>query len=262
MGYFDKKSSMTIRALSHAAEMAQKYGTESSTSACLTTIYSPSFNPPLVDGKPSRIQVVDADSVGAAFAEYSQNRSQWYKPCILNFASYKNPGGKFLEGSTAQEESLCHESNLYNILEKLDKTYYLPHRGKGMSNRALYANEALFSPDVIFSHDNVTLKFDVLTCAAPNYAAASRYYDVTSKENAEVLYDRIIFLRKILETNNVKTVILGAFGCGVFGQDPNLVASYMNQIFQNSSIDTIIYAIPKNLNERNYIAFKNRIAET
>ena len=36
--------------------------------------------------------------------------------CALNFASYKNPGGKFMDGSSAQEECLCHESILYEVL--------------------------------------------------------------------------------------------------------------------------------------------------
>ena len=47
---------------------------------------------------------------------------------ILNFASYKNPGGMFLRGSTAQEEALCHESTLYNVLIKFNDTYYKSNR--------------------------------------------------------------------------------------------------------------------------------------
>ena len=264
MGYFDKKQSMEMLALKHTAEMEAKYEKESTLSANQSTIYSEAFNPPFIEGTPQKIKVVDAESVEAAFNEYLYGieNKKLIKPCILNFASYKNPGGKFLNGSSAQEECLCHESNLYNILEKFDKTYYAPHREKGATNRALYHNQAIFSPDVIFKYNQTTFKCDVLTCAAPNYAAASRYYNVTSTENAEVLLDRIKFLRKILEDNNVKTVILGAYGCGVYGQDPNLVASYMNKVFKDSNIDTIIYAVPKNLNERNYQAFKRRIAKT
>ena len=264
MGYFDKKQSMKILALRHTKEMEEKYSKEIDLSASLSTIYYEVFNPSFIQGKPQEIKITDADSVEAAFNEYIDEieNGKLIKPCILNFASYKHPGGMFLEGSSAQEESLCHASNLYNILEKFDKDYYAPHRTKGATNRALYNNQAIFTPDVVFEYNKNIFKCDVLTCAAPNYAAASKYYNVTSKENAEVLLDRIKFLRKILEANNVKTVILGAYGCGVFGQDPNLVAKYMNDVFKDSNIDTIIYAIPRGLNERNYLAFKNRIAET
>jgi uncharacterized protein (TIGR02452 family) len=264
MGYFDHKESMQIKAYHHTKEVGNRYKKEIDISKSLSTIYYEAFNPAFIEGSPTRVEVIDAGSVEAAFNEYNNGaeNGKHVKPCILNFASYKNPGGKFIEGSSAQEECLCHASNLYNILEKFDKDYYAPHRTKGATNRALYNNQAIFTPDVIFNHGNKNFKCDVLTCAAPNYAAAKQYYDVSAKENAEVLLDRIKFLRKILEDNHVKTVILGAYGCGVFGQDPNLVAKYMNDVFKDSNIDTIVYAIPRGLNKRNYLAFKNKIAET
>ena len=262
MGYFDNKLSMTQKAELHTKEMWKKYPNEISLAASFSTIYYPSFEKDLIAecGHPQRIEVIDADTVAAAYREFEKNPN--ITPCILNFASYKNPGGKFIEGSSAQEECLCHASFLYNVLLGLDKTYYAPHREKGASNRALYTNEAIYTPNVIFNYNGIEFKCNVLTCAAPNNAAARRYYDVDPKENATVLYDRITFIRKILQINNVQTAILGAFGCGVFGQDPNMVAQYMNNLFTNSTIDTIIYAIPRELNERNYLTFKNRIAET
>lgn len=262
MGYFDKKQSMIIKALNHTKEMEEKYTEDTIHSVKQSIIYNKTFNPLLKNGNPTKIKVIDMDSVSAAFAEYKEHKGQNKKICILNFASYKNPGGKFMDGSSAQEECLCHASNLYNILEKFDRTYYAPHRTKGTTNRALYNNDAIYSPDVIFNYLDGEFKCDVLTCAAPNFAAASRYYDVSSTENAGVLLDRTSFLRKILEDNKVDTAILGAWGAGVFGQDPNLVASYMNKVFKDSNIDTIIYAIPRGINERNYSAFKKRIAET
>lgn len=69
------------------------------------------------------------------------------KTAVLNFASYKNPGGKFMEGSSAQEECLCHASTLYNVLKQFP-VYYQWNRVH--NNRALYTNRALYSEDVIF----------------------------------------------------------------------------------------------------------------
>ena len=159
MGYFDNKESMQFKALKHTEEMTKKYAKEIALSASLSTVYYEAFNPALVEGTPKRIEVIDAGSVEAAFNEYNNGiqNGKNVKPCILNFASYKNPGGMFLAGSSAQEECLCHASNLYNILEKFNKDYYIPHRQKGATNRALYSNQAIYSPDVVFEYEKNTL---------------------------------------------------------------------------------------------------------
>ena len=52
------------------------------------------------------------------------------KVCCLNFASAKNPGGGFLGGSQAQEESLARASGLYASLQQT-REYYEFHRQGG-----------------------------------------------------------------------------------------------------------------------------------
>ena len=65
-------------------------------------------------------------------------------PLCLNFASAKNPGGGFLSGSQAQEESLARASGLYATL--CDQTgYYEVNR---RCRTALYTNHAIYSPRV------------------------------------------------------------------------------------------------------------------
>lgn len=152
------------------------------------------------------------------------------KTAVLNFASYKNPGGKYLDGSSAQEECLCHSSNLYNVISKFPDYYKWNNDHK---NKALYTNRALYSKNVVFVDDSVCVygaepiqvTADVITCAAPNYTAAAKYAGVDEKDNNIELYSRIKFILDIAEHNKVDTLILGAFGCGVFGQDANTVAS-------------------------------------
>ena len=61
--------------------------------------------------------IVAEDSV-EAIMNYSQG-----KTAVLNFASYKEPGGGFMAGSQAQEESFCHESFLYNVLRQFQYYY-------------------------------------------------------------------------------------------------------------------------------------------
>ena len=194
--------------------------------------------------KPDTI-IVQTDVVTAAY-KYHKG-----KTAVLNFASYKNPGGMFIKGSSAQEESLCHESFLYNVLQEFDHTYYEWNRKN--INKALYKNRALYSPDVVFVHDGKEKRFDVITCAAPNYTAASRYNLVTKEQNTQALRSRMEFVKNIAEYNNVETLILGAYGCGVFGQNTEETAGIWKQLFETSSVKTIVHPIP---DDRNYLCFK------
>ncbi len=176
---------------------------------------------------------------------------------ILNFASYKNAGGAFLSGSMAQEEALCHESFLYNVLRKFPEYYKenCEHLSKG-----LYLDRALYTPEVMFRG---VLKANVITCACPNKIPMERYGAFTEEENYEALKNRITFLRDILLTKCCDHVILGAWGCGVFRQDAREVAELFKDTFENTGMN-IVYAIP---DDRNFEAFeevfgKDKVIET
>lgn len=254
---------MKKAAILHTKEMQIKYPSQIAESATRTRIYKDtdancqSFR---LLSAPPIIGVLNRDSIYAALCE-ANGVAYSLKPCILNFASYSYPGGGLT--SITQEEELCYHSYLYNVLEQFDKKFYLPHRlEKNKFNKGLYQNEALFTPDVIFTKNDINFKADVLTCAAPNYVTASRDYKVTPEENSLALESRIKFIWQIMEMENVQIAILGAFGCGIFGQNAIEVATIMNKTFKLSSIPTIVYAVPKEKNEYNYQAFKDNIAET
>lgn len=195
--------------------------------------------------QPNQILVND-DSVSACF-KYKDGVT-----CVLNFSSYKNPGGMFYEGSKAQEECLCHESYLYNVLKEI-KDFY--EWNKKNLNKALYKNRAIYSKNVRFLRGEESVRVDVLTCASPNFKAANKYKNVTREENHEVLKNRIKFIKNICENHEVKTLILGAYGCGVFRQDPYEVALLFQTIFTNSEIENIYYAVPDEINSENFNAF-------
>ena len=107
-----------------------------------------------------KIEVVDMDSVSAIF-QYAENNT-----AVLNFASYKNPGGMFVNGSKAQEECLCHESFLYNVLKENQNYYNWNNQHK---NRALYLNRALYSPNIKFFHEDKELLEPVYEKVAGKY---------------------------------------------------------------------------------------------
>lgn len=171
---------------------------------------------------------------------------------ILDFASFKYPGGGYITGAIAQEEALCHASILYNILRGFDKIYAW---NRDHTNKGLYSNRALFVKDVIFFDDDRQKSCSVIVCAAPNYDAATKYNRVSIEENNKALEDRIRLIMQTAQDNHIDTLIAGAFGCGVFGQDAEQVANLFKQMSKNTSIKKIVYALP--VFENNWSSYNN-----
>ena len=252
MGYFARKVELAERAAKHTEEMEERYANEIETCIACSRVYSPdsTFGKNIQPQKEPAVRFTNTDSVSAVlhFAEKG-------KTAVLNFASYKNAGGKFIEGSSAQEECLCHESFLYNVLRNFGDYYSwnMDHL-----NKAMYTNRAIYSPDVIFERNGHKAACDVITCASPNKMPAVRYGKFTDEENSKVLQERIKFVKDIAEENSVSTLILGAYGCGVFMQDPDEVAEIFSEVFARTSVDTIVYAVPGD--DRNKYIFEKRFA--
>lgn len=95
----EDKEKLAAKAKAHVGEMAVKYEAEISISAQNSVVYS-DLAKLLAEEDRARVapaeEVRDIDSVSAVF-EYSKEG----KVCVLNFASYKKPGGGFLSGPIA-----------------------------------------------------------------------------------------------------------------------------------------------------------------
>ena len=264
MGYNDRywtnKNERAKNATKHIKEMQDKFSVEIQHSIDKSKIYDDTNIKTFSSENVPTNTIENLDSVSAAF-KYNSG-----KTAILNFASYKNPGGGYVNGSSAQEESLCEESFLYNVLRNFNKFY---EYNNSHLNRALYTNRAIYSPDVVFEHDGKTLNLDVITCAAPNRSTYIRYNvpakdkisdfvgnETAEKVNTDILRDRIRFIKNIAEEQGVETLILGAFGCGVFRQDAATVAKMFKEEFATSNVKTIIHPVPADVDKSNYEAFK------
>ena len=240
--YWNKKEQKSIAAHNHTVEMQQMYEDEIDDAIRRSMIFDTDFYHyvPLQKSK-MQVNLADCDSVSAvldARKRYESNIG------VLNFASYKNPGGMFLAGSIAQEECLCHESFLYNVLSDSDFADYYAWNNEH-KNKALYLNRAIWTPDVRFVRGEDSAKCDVVTCAAPNIGAAKQYCNVSNAENTKVLRDRIRYVLDIFEYQNVNVPILGAWGAGVFGQDATEVATLFKEALESGrySFDTVVFAI-------------------
>lgn len=259
--YFDGKYERAKRAIEHSRLVDKEFKGQTQYSINNTKIYSPETKM-ITYGETGITTRIIIDPIGTveAIRKYYDAK---LKMAALNFASYKNPGGMFMNGSKAQEECLCHESNLYNILYAFNNTYYMWNNGH--KNKALYLNRALYTPEVLFmgsladgNKENKEIPCDIITCAAPNYSAAHRYQGVQKQENIEACRSRIRFILDIAAENKVDTLILGAFGCGVFGQDPvDIAIIFKEYLFSvhNNRFKTVIFAIPESNGHENNLHY-------
>lgn len=146
---------------------------------------------------------------------------------VLNFASARNPGGGYLNGAQAQEEALCRASALYTCLLRA-RDFYDHHRAH---RDPFYTDRVIHSPAVpVFRDDRGGLLDEpytagFLTSAAPNAGVVLR----TAPERAAGLPAALTArAERVLETaaaHGYRRLVLGAWGCGVFRNDPAQVAS-------------------------------------
>lgn len=167
---------------------------------------------------------------------------------VLNFASATRPGGGFLDGAMAQEEYLCRASTLYYSLSNITAFYT-----ENIAERSsLYTDHAIHSPEISVIRDEYGFLLaepyivDVITSPAPNASAISE----KSKERkliASTLIRRMEQILSIAVTTYHRKIVLGAWGCGAFGNDPYFVAAGFKTLLSSKTFkgafDKIIFAI-------------------
>lgn len=216
--------------------------------------------------KPANTIVSRLRSFEAA-AQYIGKRT-----AVLNFASATNPGGGVEKGASAQEECLCRVSTLYPCLtdQKMRDSFYTPHRKNG---NALHNDDIIYTPKVFIIKDDdynmlaTPFLVDVISCAAPNLRERpSNQYNTGDTIKVQISDDELLALhekraRKIFSSaiaNGVEILILGAFGCGAFQNDPHIVAQAYKNVLPDfahyfHTIEFAIFCNAKNI--ENYQVF-------
>ncbi|MCM1215000.1 MAG: TIGR02452 family protein [Lachnospiraceae bacterium] len=247
MGMF--REDLKRKAIAHHDRMLKENKIDIENAIKATRIYDRSTKLDPVLGETTNIKLVNKDTVSAAFdCAYTD------KVTVLNFASFKNPGGFFLGGSRAQEEALCHESCLYEVLTHFDGSYY--KRNRNNTNYGLYYDRLLYSKGVWFEHNYDERYLDVITCAAPNLKAID-YHPEHLKRNSPMLDLRTDFVVSVASTYQPDVLILGAWGCGVFEQSPKEVAECFLEALTKYKIKSVVFAVPGQ--DDNYFSFREAI---
>ena len=158
---------------------------------------------------------------------------------VLNFANPVSPGGGVRRGARAQEEDLCRKSSLLLSLESAQaRGYYEYNRAL---NTYMGSDAIILTPDVeIIRDENGELLEDsvvvsVMTCAAPMITEGME--GLSDGQYRELFYNRICGMLKCAAYWGYRQLVLGAFGCGAFGNDAKLVSDLFYRALKEFDYD-------------------------
>ncbi len=208
-------------ALARCLEGTRLYG-----EAALTGPASPAAGGPELD---TTLEVTGETSVAAIHRLVVERNLD---TLCLNFASAKNAGGGFLGGAEAQEESLARASGLYASLLSQPR-YYEANRA---CSTALYTEHLIYSPHVPMIRDDAGTLLDrphlaaFITAPAVNTGAVQQNEPERLPEVPEVMRRRTERVLSVALAAGHRALVLGAWGCGVFRNDPALIADLFGQL--------------------------------
>jgi uncharacterized protein (TIGR02452 family) len=173
------------------------------------------------------------------------------RPVALNFASATNPGGGFIRGALAQEESLARSSGLFTCIQ--DSPMHAHHRA--LMN-PMYTDYCIYSPWVpVFRDDEGQLippySCAFMTCAAVNAGAVLESSPALAGQIRVAMASRVRRVLAVAASHGHEDVILGAWGCGVFRNDPGAVSGLFKEAFETEfkgAFKRVVFAIPDGRN--------------
>ncbi|KAH9888395.1 hypothetical protein C8Q73DRAFT_182767 [Cubamyces lactineus] len=230
----------------------------------LLSTWSNNSNPRAVRSDTTNFSVLEASTLhGARLLHYALRPDDPNEPSprigILNFASAKKPGGGFLTGAQAQEESIARSSTLYpTLMTRIAQAFYTLHNRDPKGG--YYSHAMIYSPGVtVFRNDAgdwvEPLQVDVLTSPAVNAGVVrntlhGRVAGAAVEDKIEqVMRERMARVLFLFESKGVKSVVLGSFGTGVFKNNVKTIATIWADLLVGDnarfkdSFDHVVFAI-------------------
>ncbi len=210
-----------------------------------TCLYRPGEPEPTASASSLTAMSVEVTSETTGAAAHRLVR-EGLDPVLLNFASAKNPGGGFLGGAKAQEEDLARCSALY-ACQCTQPEYYAVNRAEPSM---LYTDHLIYSPRVPFfrGEDGALLESpfmaSVITSPAPNAGQHRARVPDDEATIRAVLMRRAAQVLAVAERHAHRTLVLGAWGCGVFQNDPVVVAEVFASLLTASrGFERVVFAV-------------------
>ncbi len=205
------------------------------------------------------IKVVNMDSFEAGM--------EYMNPLVMNFANAHNPGGGFKLGANAQEEALCRCSTLYASITSDEASEMYRYNNTHASR--VESDYMLISPNVVvfrgeyFELMREPVVMGVVTVPAPNRRGAAML--ASGKLIEETFIRRIRIMLAAAAKYGYKSLVLGAWGCGAFGNSPDKVAEYFRRIIVDEGygncFENISFAIYGSDDSKNITGFRKCFAE-
>lgn len=220
---------------------------------------------PSAEASAVRIEVTGETTLAAA-SRLSVDEGREDVVC-LNFASAKNPGGGFLGGSQAQEESLARATGLYPCIVQMSEMYDYNRKQRS----CLYSDYMTYSPAVPVIRDDEDRLLDkynltaFITAPAVNAGVVREQGDADDQQIESVMKGRIRYILDVAALHGHQTIVLGAYGCGVFRNDPAKVAEYFHDVLVREgfkhSFERIVFAVlDRTAGQKTFKAFEDRLA--
>ncbi|MCD7868304.1 MAG: TIGR02452 family protein [Clostridiales bacterium] len=168
------------------------------------------------------------------YHKLKENKESDPRVLVLNLASSTHPGGQTRKGASAQEEDLCRRTSLLVSLESDEAKKYYDYNNARKTHMG--SDGVMISPcvEVIKDASSETLSdpfpISVMSCAAPMIRLGLE--GMSQQEYEIMLYRRIQGMLLVAASQNYRHLILGAFGCGVFGNDAAVVSDLFYHVIQ------------------------------
>lgn len=197
----------------------------------------------------TKVRVINSDTIDAALA---LPLSKFGKPCILNMANATYAGGGFKHGALAQEEALCYRTSLYRTLK--------------IKHYPLGDTEGIYSPDVMIIRESMKDGHGLLDLREPKNLAVISAVSVaavcqpsvattvsgakkySNDADRRLMMEKIRLILRMTIRHKHTQLVLGAFGCGAFGNPREEVANMFVKVlgekeFQGGWWEDLVFAV-------------------
>ncbi len=200
---------------------------------------------------PTAIRVVNSDTIDAAIDLMSTSPAP--KPvCILNMANATIAGGGWKHGALAQEEALFYRTSLSATLRH--RYYPLPDEGGIYSPRVLVIRESMKNGHNFMDMTDpknwpiISVVSVAAICQPDTKVDSGGGQRYKFGADAKLMEEKMRVILRMAVKNGHRQIILGAFGCGVFGNPREEVARMWRNVltepeFQGGWWQDVVFAV-------------------